>query len=268
MAKNIALFSDGTGNSAAKLFKTNVWRLYEALDVRSPRSPEQLRQVAYYHDGVGTSTFRPLALLGGIFGFGLKRNVIQLYKFLCRNYEPGDNIYCFGFSRGAFTIRVLVGVVATKGILCCRTDEELNRYALTHIELTDVDTSCRSLDGRTSLHRSSLRKRRQLGLVDRLRNVRDWTIATYRSLSHQQQYGDVPRVNVKEITFVGVWDTVAAYGLPIEEFTRGIDEWVWPLSMPNYELSRKVLCARHALALTMSAILSTPLCGTNSRKKG
>ena len=48
---------------------------------------------------------------------------------------------------------------------------------------------------------------------------------------------------------MGVWDTVAAYGLPITEMTRGIDEVVWPLSMPNYRLSNKVRRARHALAL-------------------
>jgi len=58
MAKNVVLLSDGTGNSAAKLFKTNVRRLYGALDVTDPD-----RQVAYYADGVGTSSFKPLGLL-------------------------------------------------------------------------------------------------------------------------------------------------------------------------------------------------------------
>jgi len=100
--KIIVLLADGTGNSAAKLFKTNVWRLYRALDVSDPPPPGQVRQVAFYHDGVGTSTFKPLTLLGGIFGIGLKRNVIDLYTFLCRNYNPGDRIYAYGFSRGAF----------------------------------------------------------------------------------------------------------------------------------------------------------------------
>jgi hypothetical protein len=51
------------------------------------------------------------------------------------------------------------------------------------------------------------------------------------------------------VDFIGVWDTVAAYGLPIDELTRGIDDWVWPLSMPNYSLSPQVICARHALSL-------------------
>jgi uncharacterized protein (DUF2235 family) len=95
MAKNIILLSDGTGNSAAKLFKTNVWRVYQALDLSCPD-----RQIAHYDDGVGTSSFKPLAILGGAFGWGLKRNVIDLYVFLCRNYRPGDRVYCFGFSCG------------------------------------------------------------------------------------------------------------------------------------------------------------------------
>jgi len=64
---------------------------------------EGSEQVACYDDGVGTSSFKLLAILGGAFGWGLKRNVIHLYKFLCRNYAPDSQIYAFGFSRGAFT---------------------------------------------------------------------------------------------------------------------------------------------------------------------
>ena len=67
--------------------------------------------------------------LGGAFGFGLKRNVIDLYKFVCRNLERSDKIYGFGFSRGAFTIRVLVGLIAREGLVPFRTEEELDRNA-------------------------------------------------------------------------------------------------------------------------------------------
>ena len=86
--RNIVLLSDGTGNSAKAVFKTNVWRLFQLLDLRDPG-----RQIAFYDDGVGTSSFKLFAALGGIFGFGLKRNVIALYSFCCRNYRPGDRIY-------------------------------------------------------------------------------------------------------------------------------------------------------------------------------
>src|ERR1700688_2674267 len=71
MSRNIVLLSDGTGNSAAKVWRTNVWRTFEALDLSGND------QVAFYDDGVGTSSFKPMAILGGAFGFGLKRNVID-----------------------------------------------------------------------------------------------------------------------------------------------------------------------------------------------
>src|SRR6266481_3604409 len=115
MARKIILFSDGTGNSASKVWRTNVWRTFESLDLSNSD------QVAFYDDGVGTSSFKPLAIIGGAFGYGLKRNVIDLYKFVCRNYRSGsdyrreDEIFGFGFSRGAFTIRMVVGLIVNQG---------------------------------------------------------------------------------------------------------------------------------------------------------
>ena len=79
--KRIILLSDGTGNSAGKVWRTNVWRTFESLDLTSSQ------QIAFYDDGVGTSSFKPFAILGGAFGFGLKRNVLDIYKFACRNYR-------------------------------------------------------------------------------------------------------------------------------------------------------------------------------------
>jgi uncharacterized protein (DUF2235 family) len=116
-AKHIILLSDGTGNSSASLFKTNVRRIYDALDLADPQQPELPRQFAFYDDGVGTSSFRPLALLGGAIGFGLSRNVRDLYAFLCRTYVKDDKIYAFGFSRGAFTIRILIGLIMDQGLV-------------------------------------------------------------------------------------------------------------------------------------------------------
>src|SRR6266852_5867068 len=124
MSKNIVLLSDGTGNSSSKIFKTNVWRLYQALDLTDPQ-----KQIAYYDDGVGTSSFKPLAILGGVFGWGLKRNVLDIYKFLCANYKPGDEIFGFGFSRGAFTIRVVIGLILSQGLVRGDTDAEFYQKA-------------------------------------------------------------------------------------------------------------------------------------------
>ena len=126
--KTIVLFSDGTGNSSAKLFKTNVWRMYEAVDL-GPPAPDRRPQISYYDDGVGTSAFKPLAVLGGVFGYGLKRNVLDIYKYACRNYKEGDDIYAFGFSRGAFTIRLAVALMAHQGLVQSNDEGELDRLA-------------------------------------------------------------------------------------------------------------------------------------------
>src|SRR5437660_10807677 len=125
MSRNIVLLSDGTGNSAAKVWRTNVWRTFEALDLSGND------QVAFYDDGVGTSSFKPWAILGGAFGFGLKRNVIDIYKFACRNYrdDGDDRIFGFGFSRGAFTIRVVMGLILNQGLVSAYNEKELNDKA-------------------------------------------------------------------------------------------------------------------------------------------
>src|SRR5262249_12037770 len=73
-------------------------------------------QVAIYHDGVGTESLKWLRLFAGATGWGLSRNVKDLYAALARVYRPGDRIYLFGFSRGAFTVRALAGPIAACGI--------------------------------------------------------------------------------------------------------------------------------------------------------
>ena len=75
VGKRLIVLSDGTGNSSAKLFKTNVWRLYEAIDLGPTPKSDEVTQIAFYDDGVGSSSFKPLAVLGGALGVGLARNV-------------------------------------------------------------------------------------------------------------------------------------------------------------------------------------------------
>ena len=103
----------------------NVWRVFQSLDLTDSS------QVAFYDDGVGTSSFKPLAVVGGAFGFGLKRNVLGLYTFLCRNYRPdrADQFFAFGFSRGAYTIRVITGLIHSQGLVTCGSEADLRRYA-------------------------------------------------------------------------------------------------------------------------------------------
>jgi uncharacterized protein (DUF2235 family) len=240
MSKNIVLLSDGTGNSAASLFKTNVWRLYQLLDLSNPE-----RQVAFYDDGVGTSSFKLFAALGGIFGFGLKRNVIAIYSFCCRNYQPGDRIYCFGFSRGSFTIRIVAGMIASQGLVAYH-DREAD------LALFAADAYRRYRRRFTGGIPKYLGK---MGID--LRDIRDAVIRQWRKLTHRPV--EAPAVDVESIHFVGIWDTVDAYGGPIQEMTRAIDYWIWPLSMPDQFMSAKVLRACHAMSLEDERDAFTPV---------
>lgn len=228
MPKKIVLLSDGTGNSSAKLFRTNVWRLYQALDLSSASG-----QIARYDDGVGTSSFAPLRILGGVFGYGLGRNVRSLYRYLCTVYAPGDEIYIFGFSRGAFTARVLAGLVASQGVRNYERDADLDSW---------VRSAYRAYRASATKDDAGRRKRPIVALVRSIRNALIHALGGDRVRTEGQ--GHHP-----EIQMVGVWDTVAAYGGPVIEMTRAFDKWIWPLSMPNYRLSSKVRYGRHALAI-------------------
>lgn len=117
-SRNIVLCSDGTGNTAFKDRGTNVFKLFEALELDDHlRTPGLPRQIAYYDDGVGTGSTLFERVLGGAFGYGLKRNVLALYSRLCETWRPEDRIFLFGFSRGAFTVRTLAHLVCAHGIV-------------------------------------------------------------------------------------------------------------------------------------------------------
>ncbi|HEV7310314.1 DUF2235 domain-containing protein [Ensifer sp.] len=230
MQKNIVLFADGTGNSASKPFKTNVWRLYEALNLN------EQDQVATFADGVGTSSFKPFEVIGLALGFGVKRRVVNLYKFLCLNYQPGDRIFVFGFSRGAFTARLLVGLVAKEGLVEFQSHEELDRFALAAYR---------------AFRKEAFKTR--LPWVVLTRNLRDGAVKLSNSLTGSPAYQKPlsgPRSSQEiKVAFLGVWDTVAAYGLPIDELTRAVNQWVWPMIFEKRHLLPCVEQARHALSL-------------------
>jgi uncharacterized protein (DUF2235 family) len=222
MPRRIILLSDGTGNSSSSFWRTNVWRMFTALDLSSSE------QVACYDDGVGTSSFKPLAILGGAFGVGLRRNVITLYKFACRNFrEDGDQIYAFGFSRGAFTIRVVIGLIIDQGLIPADTmsESELDRQA-------------------HAAYRAYYKRHfhTNLGLI--LKKIKGWLGKD----TTDKRAVPVGR-NVPVLRFLGLWDTVAAYGLPVDEMTRGVSQWLWPLELPSHTLDDSVLRACHALSL-------------------
>jgi len=118
MAKNIVICCDGTGNELGEQ-NSNVVKLYKTLVYDGA-------QIAYYHPGVGTMGARNALsqigkwwtkVIGLAFGYGISDNVADAYQFLMRNFEPGDLIYVFGFSRGAYTARALCGMLHIVGLL-------------------------------------------------------------------------------------------------------------------------------------------------------
>lgn len=234
--RNLVVLADGTGNSAAKAFKTNVWRLYEALDLNGAD------QIAVFSDGVGTSSFKPFQVIGLALGFGVKRRVLALYKFLCLNYQPGDQIYAFGFSRGAFTIRMLAGLIHREGLVKSDSREELDRNALAAYR---------------AYRKEAFPPKEQWTIwIPGPRHLRDTCIRLWKKATSSPQYEDVkpppgdPRAAQKvKIRFLGVWDTVAAYGLPIDELTRAVDRWIWPMSFGGTKLLSSVERARQAFSI-------------------
>jgi uncharacterized protein (DUF2235 family) len=124
MSKKIILFADGTGNAFFKQ-EANIWRLFDVLDT------SQNDQIAYYIEGVGTSSFRPWAMFDGATGVGAPGNIRKLYRFLCWNWEENDEIYMFGFSRGAFTIRALIELIKSEGLV----PRQFGKMSVSHEEM-------------------------------------------------------------------------------------------------------------------------------------
>jgi len=210
--KNIILFSDGTGNGAAKRNKTNVWRLYDALDLH------QDRQIAMYDDGVGSRESTYNKVMGGAFGYGLSRNVIELYKYLCRNYKDDDRIYLFGFSRGAFTVRVLAGFVTFAGLYTDYKDEaDLHAQALCNYRY----------------YRDRYKHGYLSRLLKRLFGCRGKLTSTVKP----------------KIEFIGVWDTVDAYVFPMDELAIIWDLLIYPIRFPDSRLHKDVRRACHAVSV-------------------
>jgi len=234
--KKIVVFADGTGN-AFTTQESNVWRLYQALDQSAPD------QIARYIPGVGTSGVKLFALLDGATGIGVPSNVRKLYRFLCWNWNEGDEIYMFGFSRGAFTIRTLIGLIDSQGLVPREIDGE---------RVSHADMERNAMAAWRTYRKSS--SGFVLPTIWLTRLVRDLLLAIYHRVMRHPPYKDV-RTHIDQrrkdvrIRFAGLFDTVEAYGVPIEELRRAIDVTLWPISFSNHRLSSRVDTARHALAL-------------------
>ena len=114
--KRLVVCCDGTWNKPDSPTITNVEKIARTVQ-SDPGSTSGVHQLVYYVSGVGAGSYAADKLLGGAFGFGLFHNVIACYRFLAQNYEPGDEIFILGFSRGAYTARSVAGMVGRVGLL-------------------------------------------------------------------------------------------------------------------------------------------------------
>lgn len=239
--KNIVLCSDGTGNRGG-IRPTNVWRTYLAVDTKSD-SPQQVR---IHDDGVGTDDFLLLKIAGGAFGVGIGKNIRQLYAALIQAYAPGDRIYLFGFSRGAYTVRILAQLVCLFGVPDGRnkTPSEIDlvaREILSKYKRANVEASSNSTQPAPDPTRGKYRTSGWKSKTARAMQTKHGNLQLDKEVAGQAD-SEYP------IHFLGVWDTVSAIGLPFDELTRAASHF-FRLRFRSNDLNHGVHHAYQALSI-------------------
>ena len=168
--KRIAVFADGTWNSPEKGRATNVLRMARAIKPES----DGTKQVVFYDWGVGTDRKK---LSGGLTGAGIDKNIMDCYRFLVHNYDAGDHLFFFGFSRGAYTARSLAGFIRNCGLLKRKHANKIPEAFRLYRKRTRAS-------GPNEPAPTKFR--------------RDYAVA-----------------DITPIEFVGAWDTVGALGIPV-----------------------------------------------------
>lgn len=202
-------------------------------------------RIARYILGVGTASNKVLRAIDGAISFGVPANVRKLYRFLCWNWQPGDSIMLFGFSRGAFTVRTLAGMIAHQGLMPRERNGRQVTTAGVRSNASGAWWACRAASSPWVLPTATL-----------LRWLQNGTVAVKRGLSGQEPHRVLtepafptqPDKGVR-VDFLGVFDTVEAFGMPVEELRRIISRALYPLSFSNGICAPSILCARHALAV-------------------
>ena len=176
--KNIAIFCDGTWNQPDQhaeraQFPTNVVKLASLI---SPQTQQGREQRVFYHAGIGAGSHGFRRAFEGATGQGIDLVVKECYRWLARNYAPGDALFLFGFSRGAYTARSLAGFIRNSGVLRPENQDKL--------------------DDAFALYRSRSAKTAPRAVASMLfRRSYSWSV-------------DTP------IACIGVWDTVGSLGVP------------------------------------------------------
>ncbi|MBE9033075.1 DUF2235 domain-containing protein [filamentous cyanobacterium LEGE 11480] len=205
MPKRLIICCDGTWNKFDEQTPSNLRRLTQLI---KPSASDGTVQSIRYQEGIGTRWYDKLP--GGAFGAGIDQKIQDVYQFLCLNYEPGDEIYLFGYSRGAYTVRSLGGLIDCIGLL---TPNNTGKIAAAY-----------------KIYRIPQADQRQAAAAD--------FQATH------QTHARVP------IALLGCWDTVGALGIPDLIPNLPIDYWVnKPYRFHDTNLSPLIQHALHATAL-------------------
>lgn len=209
--KRLVVFCDGTWNKEDQKTRdgrpcpTNVLRLFELTRIGDG---DNCPQIVHYVRGVGNRWDERVT--GGGFGLGISDNIQGAYQFLVSNYEDGDEIFLFGFSRGAFTVRSLAGMIYNVGIL--RRDRlHLLEEAYAHYRSSDP-----------KWHPGS-----------------DLSKAFRAANTHGNE----------KIKFLGVWDTVGALGAPFGYVVAKLLNLIFPTQFHDTKISPIILNAYHACAI-------------------
>jgi uncharacterized protein (DUF2235 family) len=229
--KNIVICCDGTGNEISENI-SNVLKLYRCLRKTDKTQP---RQFVFYDPGVGTLA-RPnpwrklqqdfMAIMGLATGYGLDDKVLAAYLFLVHNYQPGDQIFLFGFSRGAYTVRVLAGLVHKVGLI---SPEQANLAG----------------SGLTSYKQFSSNGQHGLGFdLKQLTDAGDSEGPLPVNKDDQAaQFARILSTRWPTIRFVGVWDTVASVIVPRPDrlYLPSLEELAWTLQNPSVKTFRQAI---------------------------
>ncbi|MGJ7037176.1 hypothetical protein J2Y63_000412 [Shinella sp. BE166] len=234
---HLIVFCDGTWNTPDQLedglpAPTNVVKLHHAL---APLDGAGREQRAYYHPGVGTDGGVWDRLAGGGMGEGLDRNIMSAYNWLARNYEEGAQIWLFGFSRGAYTVRSLGGMISRCGLLKAAGLEEKAIWAAIETLFENYRTPEKTAKPVTATKRLPFHG-----------------VASGQKCKHSMP-----------IHCIGVWDTVGALGVPDDLALLNLLDDPAKHSFHDTELSPVVKNARHAIAIDERRQSFTPTLWTN-----
>ncbi|MBF0379432.1 MAG: DUF2235 domain-containing protein [Magnetococcales bacterium] len=202
--KNIVLCADGTGNKGGSGDDSNVYKIFQSVDLRPKDQSTTPDQISFYDNGVGTQDNDIIRSISAGMGVGFKNNVRDLYEFLARNYTHHENpeirekIYVFGFSRGAATARAFTGMVQWCGLI--------NREKFKNNGVFEEKKFQQSIDQAMDYYQSSAPPRSEPGKHDP--NI-DQSDSRKRWDSDLVYPHDELRIH-----FLGIWDTVSALGFP------------------------------------------------------